>query len=230
MQAFQTSAKLLPLHQVLIYRTYVFLQLCQFWQTFQTELANKNCYRTSISKIRLRLLKLQELDLKARKLKTKSLNSYKDINDVFYQRLPFVLKIISTQIISQQYDNFLAGYFSINKTRKFIGRKYYQASLQKNVETYVQGCNISLPLKAVNHKLQSNLQVFLILTHHQKVFLINFVSRLSILINQKNNSYSSILVIIDWQIKTVYYKQVKISINALRPAKVILDKIIQYCD
>ncbi len=56
----------------------------------------------------------------------------------------------------------------------------------------------------------------------------NFVIRLPILTNWKDDSYDLILVIVDWLTKIIYYELVKIIIDNLNLAKVILDMIIQY--
>ena len=57
-----------PLHQVLIYGTYVLPQLRHFWVGLQEELASKNPYIASIGGMRLRLHKLQAEDKQAQKL------------------------------------------------------------------------------------------------------------------------------------------------------------------
>ena len=49
---------------------------------------------------------------------------------------------------------------------------------------------------------------------------------LSILIDWKRDNYDSILVILDWLMKIVHYKPVKITIDTLRLAKVIINMII----
>ena len=49
-----------------------------------------------------------------------------------------------------------------------------------------------------------------------KILLIDFVTGLLILTNWKVESYYSILVIVNQLMKIVYYKLVKIIINALR--------------
>lgn len=54
--------------------------------------------------------------------------------------------------------------------------------------------------------------------------------RLPISINCKSNIYDSILVIVDLLIKMVNYEPVKIIINILDLAKVILDVVIQHHD
>ena len=46
--------------------------------------------------------------------------------------------------------------------------------------------------------------------------------------NYKNNSFNSILVIINRLIKMVYYKPVKVTINILRLAKVIIEVGLQH--
>ena len=61
-------------------------------------------------------------------------------------------------------------------------------------------------------------------------FLMNFVMRLLISTHWKGENYDSILVIIDWLSKMVYYEPIKIIINALGLAKVILDVVVQYHD
>ena len=51
---------------------------------------------------------------------------------------------------------------------------------------------------------------------------------LSISANWKGDNYDSILVVVDRLTKMVYYKLVKITINALGLAKLIIDAVIQY--
>ena len=54
----------------------------------------------------------------------------------------------------------------------------------------------------------------------------DFVTNLLILDNRKGDSYNLTIVIVDWLIKMVYYKLVKVTINALGLAKVILNIIV----
>ena len=51
---------------------------------FQTKQADKNLYTISISGIMLRLAKLQELDDKVQKIRTKSLDRYKDVDKILH--------------------------------------------------------------------------------------------------------------------------------------------------
>ncbi len=116
-----------PLHQVLICETVVLLQLCQFWNIIRSKLADKGPYTASIGSMRMRLPKLQDDDKKAMKLKSKGLSEgWEDIEQVlYYQGLPYVPKVIRSELISRHYDDPLAGHFGIEKTRKLIARKYY---------------------------------------------------------------------------------------------------------
>lgn len=50
--------------------------------------------------------------------------------------------------------------------------------------------------------------------------------RLPISTDWKREIYDSILIIVDWLTKMVYYDPVKITINAPRLVKVILDMIV----
>lgn len=44
----------------------------------------------------------------------------------------------------------------------------------------------------------------------------------------KNNNYNSIFVIIDCPIKMIFYKPVKVTINADRLTKVVINVVIRY--
>ena len=54
----------------------------------------------------------------------------------------------------------------------------------------------------------------------------DFVTKISISTNWKEENYDSILVIVNWLTKIVYYKPVKVTINVPRLAEILLDKVI----
>ena len=56
----------------------------------------------------------------------------------------------------------------------------------------------------------------------------DFLTGLLILTNWRGESYNFILVIVDRLTKMIYYKPVKVTINAPKLAKVILNMIIQH--
>ena len=56
----------------------------------------------------------------------------------------------------------------------------------------------------------------------------DFITGLPISIDWKKVSYNFILVIVDWLTKMFYYKPVKITIDTLRLAKVIIDMVVRY--
>ncbi len=64
---------LFSLHQVLICGTVVLPQLCQFWNTIQSELADKGLYTASIEGMIMRLPELQDDDKEVMKLRSKGL-------------------------------------------------------------------------------------------------------------------------------------------------------------
>ena len=51
---------------------------------FQTELANDEPYKASISEMSLRLAKLQESDGEAQKIQAKRLDGYKEVDGVLH--------------------------------------------------------------------------------------------------------------------------------------------------
>ena len=64
--------------------------------------------------------------------------------------------------------------------------------------------------------------------HQWKELLIDFLTGLPISIIWKKDSYDFILVILDWLIKMVHYKLIKITINALGLAKIIIDMVVRH--
>ncbi len=122
---------LFPLYQVLICGTVVLPQLLQFWNTLQSKLAAESPYNTSIRGMRMRLPELYNDDKEVMKLMSEGLpEGWEDIQQVIhYQGLPYVLKIIYSELISRHHDDLLAGHFGIMKTRELIVRKYYWLTL-----------------------------------------------------------------------------------------------------
>lgn len=56
----------------------------------------------------------------------------------------------------------------------------------------------------------------------------DFIIKLLVFWNWKNNIYDSILVIIDQLIKMIYYEPVKVTIDAPSLAEVIINIVMQY--
>ena len=76
----------------------------------------------SIVGMRLRLIKLQELDKKFKKIRAKGLDRYEEIDGVLHHwGLLFVPEVIQIKLMSRHHNNPLASHFGMNKTRKLIG-------------------------------------------------------------------------------------------------------------
>ena len=56
----------------------------------------------------------------------------------------------------------------------------------------------------------------------------DFVTRLPLFFDWKSDSFNSILVIVNRLTKMVHYKQVKVTIDALELAEVIIDVVVWY--
>lgn len=80
--------------------------------------------------------------------------------------------------------------------------------------------------KTIRHKLYGDLQSLLILTHQWKNLSIDFVAVLPVLTKCKGENYDSIPVIINCLTKILYYEPIKVTIDAPRLAKVILDLVV----
>ena len=145
-----------------------------------------------------------------------------------HQGLPFIPKVIRTELISRHHDDPLAGRFGINKTKDLIDQKYYWSSLQKEIKAYVKGCDVCLGLKAVRQKPYGDLQSLSVSTHRWKDLAIDFVTGLPISTDWKGDSYDSILVIVDRLTKMVHYEPVKVTIDATGLAEVIIDVLVRH--
>ena len=223
------SSQLSSLHQVLICGTTIQLQLHQFWDSLQNKSARDSSYITNIKGIRLRLSELQDKDEEAKILRGSAglPESWEDVKGVLqYQKLLYVPAIIRSEVISCHHNDPLVGHFGIDKTRELVGRKYYWLSLKRDIESYVQGCNICLASKAVRHKPYRDLQSLPVPTYRWKDLSIDFVTGLPLSADQKDDSYDSILVIVDLLTKMVYYEPVKVTIDAPRLAEVIIDVVV----
>ena len=181
--------------------------------------------------MRLRLQELQNKDDQAWKVRTEQPGKadWQDVKSVLHhQGLLYIPEIIRMELISRHHNDPLASHFGIEKIRELVAQKYYSPMLCRNVEDYVKGCNVCLASKAVHHKLYGNLQSLPVLTYHWKDLLMNFVTSLPILIYWKRDSYNSILVIVDWLIKMIYYKLIKVTIDASSLAEVIINVIMRH--
>lgn len=76
--------------------------------------------------------------------------------------------------------------------------------LYHNIESHVKDYNVYLLSKTVCHKYYSNIQSFLVSIHYWNNLLIDFVTGLQILANEKNYSYDIILIYVDYLTKMVY--------------------------
>ena len=224
-----SSLTLSPLHQVLVCGTHVLPQLLQFWNTLRSELTDEGPYKASIGGMRLRLQELQEKDDQAKKIRADKPEGWEESDGVFqYQGLPYVPEIIRTELISRHHDDSLARHFGIEKTRELIARKYYWASLRRDIKDYVKECDVCLASKAVRHKPYGDLQLLSVSTHRWKDLSMDFVTGLPISTDWKGESYDLILVIVDRLTKMVHYEPVKIIIDALELAEVIIDVVVRH--
>ena len=74
-----------PLHQVFICRIVVLLQLPQFWDIIQSELADEGPYTVNIKGMRITSSELQDDDKEAKKLRSEGLpEGWKDIEQVLH--------------------------------------------------------------------------------------------------------------------------------------------------
>ncbi len=193
--------------------------------------SQREAYKISIGGMQLRLTKLQANEPKTKDFWSKNglAEGWDDVDRFFYhQCLQYVPEIIRTKLISRHHDDSLARHFEIEKTRELVAQKYYWLTLRLDVKTYVKGCDVCLASKPVQHKPYWDLQFFPVPTNRWRDLSMDFVISLSILTNWKCKSYDSILIIVNRLTKMVHYEPVKVTVNALSLAEVIIDMVVQH--
>ena len=93
---------------------------------------------------------------------------------------------------------------------------------------YVKGYDVYVTSKAVRHKPYGDLQLLPVPTHRWKDWFMDLVTRLPVSTNWKSETYNSIFVIVDSLMKMIYYKLVKVTIDAHGLAEVIIDMVVGY--
>ena len=83
-----------------------------------------------------------------------------------------------------------------------------------------------LTSKTICQKSYEDLQSLLVLIHYLKDILMGFEKRLPLSTDWKGKNYNSILIIVNYLTKMVYYKQVKVTINTLRLVEVIINMVV----
>ena len=81
----------------------------------------------SIKSMKMRLPELQDDDKEAKTLRLKGLlEDWKNTEQILhYQGLPYVSKVICSELINKYHNNLFANHFGIKKTWELIARKYY---------------------------------------------------------------------------------------------------------
>ncbi len=173
---------------------------------------------------------LQDDSKEAKKLRSEGLlEGWEDIKQVLhYYGLPYIPKVIRSELISRHHDDLLAGHFGIKKTWELIAKKHYWPTLRQDVKVYVKSCNVYLALKVVCHKPYKNLQTVPVPSHWWKNLSIDFFTSFLISANWKEDSYDLILVIVDRLTKIVHYKPVKVTIDVPGLAKVIINMVVRH--
>lgn len=76
---------------------------------------------------------------------TEVLYPWKESEEVlYYDDKPYIPETLRTLIMARHHDDRLAGHFGIEKTQKFIIRKFHWDTLKVDVEKYVNGCDICM--------------------------------------------------------------------------------------
>lgn len=83
-------------------------------------------------------------------------------------------------------------------------------------------------MNVVRHKLYNNFQWLSVSIDQWKDLSIDFVTRLPVSTNWKDDIYNSILVMIDQLIKMIYYVPVKVIIDILHFAEIIYNMVIRH--
>lgn len=145
---------------------------------------------------------------------------------LYYENLSYIPKAIQTGLICRYYDNPLVRYFMINKTQELITQKYSWSSFRYDIKTYTKDYSVCLTLKTFWHKPQGDLISLHVPIYQWKDLYIDFMTGLPISTSYKDNSYDSILVIVDRLTKIIYYQSVEFTIDDPKLIEVVINMVI----
>ena len=154
---------------------------------------------------------------------------WEEIDGVLYHEgLLYLHEIIRIKIINRQYDDPLVCHFGVEKTKELVTQKYYWPTLQVDNKAYVKGWDVCITLKAIKHKPYGDVQSLPVYTHRWNDLSMDFVTGLPVSTNKMGQTYDSIFIIIDRLNKMVYYKQVKVTIDAPDLVEVMIEVVVRH--
>ena len=132
--------------------------------------------------------------------------------------------IMKAKILRLHHDDSLTKYFKIKKIYSLLQRKFYWLKMLKDIEKYIQNCNVCQRVKAFRHRSYDKLTSFFISFCFWKKILINFIIELSFN-RYENDIYNVIFVMIDRYLKMTFYIFAKSTWSIEDFADVLFDKM-----
>ena len=131
---------------------------------------------------------------------------------------------MKAKILRLHHDDFLIKHFKIKKIHSLLQRKFYWFKILKNIEKYIQNCDVCQRVKALQHRSYKKLMLFFILFRFWKKISMNFIIELSFN-RYENDIYDVIFVIIDRYSKMTLYIFAKSTWSIENLADVFFDKM-----
>ena len=131
---------------------------------------------------------------------------------------------MKTKILRIYHDDFLTKYFEIKKIHSLLQRKFYWFKMLKNIEKYIQSCDVCQRVKIFKYCFYNELTSFFVLFRFWKKISINFIIELSFNYYE-NDIYDVIFVIINCYLKMTFYIFIKLTWSIEDFANVFFDKM-----
>jgi hypothetical protein len=140
-----------------------------------------------------------------------------------------ILKKKINEIIKEYHDESLQKHLKISKILQLSRRHCRFSNMQRCVETYIRRCSSCQKNKHNIHKKYEKIQYQTSSKTSWKEVTMNFIMKLSLSINlTTNESYDSILVMINYLIKYFHIISFKETYSAEQLEYIVLNKLIKY--
>jgi len=115
-------------------------------------------------------------------------------------------------------------HFDADKINELLNYKYYWKSIIKDIKEYVDTCDIYQRMKMKHHLSYDELKSLSWFTDSWKEITMNFITDLSSS-KWKKVMYDSILIIVNYYIKMIYYLFTKKILTVVKLAKLFFKQI-----
>ena len=130
------------------------------------------------------------------------------------------------EILQRGHDDPLAGHFGVDRTALLIRRSYFWPTLARDVQEYIETCDVCQRTKAKRHRPYGELSSLPVPTKPWEEITMDFITGLPAS-RRADGVYDTVLVIVDRFTKVTRYIPCKKTIDAEQLAELIIGTVVK---